>query len=52
MAKKTVATLHTNNLKKITKVIRMVKSQKSKVYVFEEKILNSEEVDNFFRNNK
>lgn len=48
MAKKTVATLQTGASKKKTKVIRMVKSQKSKAYVFEEKILNAEEVNDFF----
>ena len=44
MAKKTVATLQTGS-KKMTKVIRMVKSPKSGAYVFVEKVVNADEVD-------
>ncbi|MBF0597389.1 DUF4295 domain-containing protein [Faecalibacter rhinopitheci] len=47
MAKKTVATLQTGS-KKMTKVIRMVRSPKSGAYVFVEKVVNAEEVDSFF----
>ncbi len=41
MAKKTVATLQTGS-KKMTKVIRMVKSPKSGAYVFVEKVVNAD----------
>ncbi|MBO6213001.1 MULTISPECIES: DUF4295 domain-containing protein [Algoriella] len=47
MAKKTVATLQTGS-KKMTKVIRMVKSPKSGAYVFVEKVVNADEVDAFY----
>lgn len=47
MAKKTVATLQTGS-KKMTKVIKMVKSAKSGAYVFVEKVVNAEQVDSFF----
>ena len=47
MAKKTVATLQTGS-KKMTKVIRMVKSPKSGAYVFVEKVVNADEADSFF----
>ena len=48
MAKKTVATLQTGS-KKMSKVIKMVKSPKSGAYVFEEKVMNADEVDNFLK---
>lgn len=47
MAKKTVATLQTGS-KKMTKVIKMVKSPKSGAYVFVEKVVNAEQADYFF----
>ncbi len=47
MAKKTVATLQTGS-KKLTKVIKMVKSPKTGAYVFEEKVVSSDEVNDFF----
>ncbi|HAD80404.1 DUF4295 domain-containing protein [Empedobacter falsenii] len=47
MAKKTVATLQTGS-KKMTKVIKMVKSPKSGAYVFVEKVVNADEADSFF----
>ena len=47
MAKKTVATLQTGS-KKMTKVIKMVKSPKSGAYVFVEKVVNADEVDAFY----
>ncbi|CAM3283004.1 DUF4295 domain-containing protein [Empedobacter stercoris] len=47
MAKKTVATLQTGS-KKMTKVIKMVKSPKSGAYVFVEKVVNADDTDAFF----
>jgi hypothetical protein len=49
MAKKTVATLQTGASKKMTKAIKMVKSPKTGAYIFEEKIVNADEVDSFFK---
>lgn len=49
MAKKVVATLQKKQLKKMTKVIKMVKSPKTGVYVFLEKIISADEVDIFFK---
>ncbi len=48
MAKKTVATLQGSS-KKMTKVIRMVKSPKNGSYFFEEKIVNAEDADTAFK---
>ncbi len=48
MAKKTVATLQTGS-KKMTKVIKMVKSPKSGAYVFEERVVNADEVNDFLK---
>ncbi|KAF1857621.1 hypothetical protein Lal_00014634 [Lupinus albus] len=46
MAKKVVATLQGGaGSKKMTKVIKMVKSPKTGAYVFEEKVMNADEVD-------
>lgn len=36
-------------LKKRTRVIRMIKSQKSKTYFFEEKIVIADHINNFFQ---
>ncbi|MBV7441645.1 DUF4295 domain-containing protein [Weeksellaceae bacterium TAE3-ERU29] len=47
MAKKTVATLQTGS-KKLTKVIKMVKSPKSGAYVFEEKVVQADAINDFF----
>lgn len=47
MAKKSVATLQTGS-KRLTKAIKMVKSPKSGAYVFEEKIMAPEMVNDFF----
>ncbi|WP_313375190.1 DUF4295 domain-containing protein [Chishuiella sp.] len=47
MAKKTVATLQTGS-KKMTKVIKMVKSPKSGAYVFVEKVVNADDANSFF----
>lgn len=49
MAKKTVATLQTGASKKMTKVIKMVKSPKSGAYYFEERIVNADEVNDFLK---
>lgn len=49
MAKKTVATLQTGASKKMTKAIKMVKSPKTGAYIFEEKIVNADEVESFFK---
>ncbi|QQR86184.1 MAG: DUF4295 domain-containing protein [Flavobacteriales bacterium] len=45
MAKKTVATLKKADAKVFVKVIRMVKSDKTGGYQFQEQIMASEEVD-------
>ncbi|MDD3772974.1 MAG: DUF4295 domain-containing protein [Weeksellaceae bacterium] len=45
MAKKTVATLQTGASKKMTKVIKMVKSPKTGAYYFEEKVVNADNVN-------
>ncbi|WP_068597732.1 DUF4295 domain-containing protein [Vaginella massiliensis] len=47
MAKKTVATLQTGS-KKMTKVIKMVKSPKTGAYVFVEKVVNADDANSFF----
>ena len=48
MAKKVVATLQTGT-KNYTKVIKMVKSSKSEAYVFEEKVMNADEVEAYLK---
>ncbi|MCG2792527.1 MAG: DUF4295 domain-containing protein [Weeksellaceae bacterium] len=50
MAKKVVATLQGGvGSKKMTKVIKMVKSSKSEAYVFEEKVMNADEVEAYLK---
>ncbi|HLV23394.1 MAG TPA: DUF4295 domain-containing protein [Moheibacter sp.] len=49
MAKKTVATLQTGASKKMTKVIKMVKSPKTGAYYFDEKVVSADEVSDFFK---
>ncbi|NLN32074.1 MAG: DUF4295 domain-containing protein [Flavobacteriaceae bacterium] len=49
MAKKTVATLQTGASKKMTKVIKMVKSPKTGAYYFDERVVNSDNVNEFFK---
>ncbi|MDL1913978.1 MAG: DUF4295 domain-containing protein [Bergeyella sp.] len=49
MAKKVVASLQTGQSKKMTKVVKMVKSPKSEAYVFEEKVMNADEVDAYLK---
>ncbi len=48
MAKKTVATLQ-GSAKKMTKVIRMVKSPENGAYYFEERVVNAEDIDKAFK---
>ena len=48
MAKKTVATLQTAS-KRLTKAIKMVKSQKTGAYTFVESVMAPELVDEFLK---
>ena len=48
MAKKSVASLQTGGGKNHTKVIRMVKSDKSGGYIFKEEIVTNDSVKDFF----
>ena len=51
MAKKAVATLRQKgDIKGITKVIKMVKSEKTGAYGFVEDIISAEDVKDFFEN--
>lgn len=49
MAKKVVATLKDGSSKKMSKVYKMVKSPKSGAYIFEEKVMNSDDVNDFLK---
>lgn len=50
MAKKVVASLQGGaGSKKMTKVVKMVKSPKSGAYIFEEKVMNADDVDSFLK---
>lgn len=49
MAKKTVATLQTGASKKMTKVIKMVKSPKTGAYYFEERVVNADNVSDILK---
>ena len=49
MAKKAVATLQKGAGKGHAKVIKMVKSEKTGAYVFEEAIVTNEEVQAYFK---
>lgn len=50
MAKKVVATLQGGaGTKKMTKVIKMEKSPKSGAYVFNERVMNADEVDSYLK---
>ncbi|QNS40404.1 DUF4295 domain-containing protein [Chryseobacterium manosquense] len=50
MAKKVVATLQGGaGSKKMTKVVKMVKSHKTGAYVFEEKVMNADDVDSYLK---
>lgn len=48
MAKKVVATLKTGAGKNFTKVIRMVKSEKTGAYTFQEEVISTEAAKDFF----
>ncbi|MFV0506769.1 MAG: DUF4295 domain-containing protein [Bacteroidales bacterium] len=48
MAKKTVASLQKGEGKGFAKVIKMVKSEKSGSYCFQESVIPNEEVKDFF----
>ncbi len=50
MAKKAVATLRELGNKAYVKVIKMVKSEKTGAYVFEEKVVTQDKVKSFFEN--
>ena len=49
MAKKVVATLKKGDSAQFTKVIKMVKSEKSGGYAFEEKVVNKALANEFFK---
>lgn len=49
MAKKTVATLQTGSGKTFTKVVKMVKSEKTGAYSFKEEIIHNDKVSDFFK---
>jgi len=48
MAKKVVASLQSSS-KKMTKVVKMLKSPKSGAYVFEEQVMNADEVNEYLK---
>lgn len=48
MAKKVVASLQSSS-KKMTKVIKMVKSPKTGAYVFDEKVMNADQVNDYLK---
>lgn len=52
MAKKVVATLKTGAGKQYTKVIKMVKSEKTGSYMFKEAIVPNAEIKEFFEEKK
>jgi hypothetical protein len=49
MAKKTVASLQKGEGKSFTKVIKMVKSQKTNSYMFKEEMVPNEAVADYFK---
>ncbi len=49
MAKKVVATLKTGKGKDFTKVIKLVKSQKTGAYSFKEEIVHNDHVQDFLK---
>ena len=51
MAKKAVATLHEGSTdgRAYTKVIKMVKSPKTRAYIFDERMVRNEDVKDFFK---
>ena len=50
MAKKTVATLQTGGGKQFTKVIKMVRSEKTGAYTFREAIVHNDNVKEWLAN--
>ena len=48
MAKKTVASLQKGEGKAFTKVIKMVKSEKTNSYTFKEEMIANDQVNNYF----
>lgn len=50
MAKKVVASLQTGKTKNFVKCIKMVKSDQTESYYFEEEMVNVEHVKDFFNN--
>ena len=50
MAKKVVATLQTGEGRSWSKVIKMVRSEKTGAYVFDEQMVPNEAVKDFFKN--
>ncbi len=48
MAKKAVATLQKGEGRSYAKVIKMVKSEKTGAYIFQEEIVHNEKVKEFF----
>jgi len=51
MAKKTVASLQKGGGKNHSKVIKMVKSEKTGAYIFKEEIIENAKVKDFFAKN-
>jgi len=51
MAKKTVASLQTGGGKEHTKVIKMVKSDKTGSYTFKEEVVHNDKVKEWFAKN-
>ena len=49
MAKKVVATLQTGEGRNFTKVIRMVRSEKTGAYVFEERMVLNDKVQEYLK---
>lgn len=49
MAKKTIATLQTGGGKQHTKVIKMVRSEKTGAYTFREEVVHNDKIEGFFK---
>ncbi len=49
MAKKAVATLQTGSGREFTKIIRMVKSEKTGAYTFKEEMVHNDNVKDAFK---
>lgn len=48
MAKKVVATLQSGEGRNFTRCIKMVRSEKTGAYVFEEEMVHNDHIDDFF----